>query len=301
MGSYPIIALVIFFLRIIEWYNFDDGNRSSIAHQHYLNTQTDLELNCLILGGSNSVYSLSAEQMSRNERLNCYNLSLINEGFSSRTYWNFIKSLSLDRNKMNYIFYSSMVSELDEEYYFQKLLNDRQNISLSGKKPFSFNGKSFASYAFEFISKGEFSKTIQYPLPTKYGDFDFSKFSCKFIYSEEKRNWQDMSILKTWVSSQLNQMKILFPNAQIFFLKPSLLRGDMFDKKANIKVTQSLESLIIDIDGSQNKINFIVEPHFYDTKYMCDSNHHTNPIGREIRTKNLLNSFESISTELKIN
>lgn len=142
----------------------------------------------MILGGSNSVYSLSAEQMSRNERLNCYNLSLINEGFSSRTYWNFIKSLSLDRNKMNYIFYSSMVSELDEEYYFQKLLNDRQNISLSGKKPFSFNGKSFASYAFEFISKGEFSKTIQYPLPTKYGDFDFSKFSCKFIYSEEKRN-----------------------------------------------------------------------------------------------------------------
>ena len=109
------------------------------------------------------MFSLSAEQMSRRDELNCYNLSLINEGFSFPAYWNFTESLSLDRNKINYIFYSSMVSELDEDYYFEKLNNAKLAIGISGKNSLSFSGKSLASYIFDLIKYGEFKVVFNFP------------------------------------------------------------------------------------------------------------------------------------------
>ena len=89
----PLILFLYISIRIFEWQSFDDGNRLSIANEHYQNTKVEKKINCLILGGSNAVFSLSAEQMSRRDELNCYNLSLINEGFSFPAYWNFIRIL----------------------------------------------------------------------------------------------------------------------------------------------------------------------------------------------------------------
>ena len=293
----PLILFLYISIRIFEWQSFDDGNRLSIANEHYQNTKVEKKINCLILGGSNAVFSLSAEQMSRRDELNCYNLSLINEGFSFPAYWNFIESLSLDRNKINYIFYSSMVSELDEDYYFEKLNNAKLAIGISGKNSLSFSGKSLASYIFDLIKYGEFKSSIQFPLPTSYGDFDFTKFTCKFNNTEERRNWQDLNLLADWVISQLHEMRVLFPNAHIFFIRPALLRGEGFNKEVNNVTNKALESLFLNSGISFVDTIFLAQKQFYDSIYMCDSNHHTNSTGREIRTNNLLNGFEKFKQE----
>ena len=43
------------------WQNYDDGGRQLIAEQHALNLRDRDDIDCLILGGSNAVFSLSAE------------------------------------------------------------------------------------------------------------------------------------------------------------------------------------------------------------------------------------------------
>ena len=102
-----------------------------------------------------------------------------------------------------------------------------------------------ASYIFDLIKYGEFKSSIQFPLPTSYGDFDFTKFTCKFNNTEERRNWQDLNLLADWVISQLHEMRVLFPNAHIFFIRPALLRGEGFNKEVNNVTNKALESLFL--------------------------------------------------------
>ena len=83
----PLILFSFISFRIIEWHIYNDGGRKEIANQHSLNLRNFKDINCIILGGSNSFFSLSAEQMSRNDKFNCYNLSLINEGYSDESYF----------------------------------------------------------------------------------------------------------------------------------------------------------------------------------------------------------------------
>ena len=102
----PLILVLYIAFRIAEWQYFDDGGRLEIAEQHFINLSNQNDINCLILGGSNAVFSLSAEQMSRDDDLNCYNASLLNEGFSDLAYFEFINSAPINRMEITYIFYS---------------------------------------------------------------------------------------------------------------------------------------------------------------------------------------------------
>ena len=82
-------SLLIFYIvfRVFEWQNYDDGGRQLIAELHALNLRDRDDIDCLILGGSNAVFSLSAEQISNKSQLTCYNLSLLDEGFSDEAYF----------------------------------------------------------------------------------------------------------------------------------------------------------------------------------------------------------------------
>ena len=100
----PIIILFYCAFRIIEWKNLDDGNRAEIAKTHYQNVKRNYKINCPIIGGSNAVFSLSAQQMSVHEDLNCYNMSLLNEGYSDSAYFKFLDNAPLDKNGIDLFF-----------------------------------------------------------------------------------------------------------------------------------------------------------------------------------------------------
>ena len=59
----PLILFAYIAFRILESNFHHDGRRAEIAQQHAMNLRASSEFNCLILGGSNSVFSLSAEQI----------------------------------------------------------------------------------------------------------------------------------------------------------------------------------------------------------------------------------------------
>ena len=288
-----LCSFVIF--KLVESQYMSDGGRLAIANQHHTNITSNNGIDCLILGGSNSVFSLSADQISNNTEFNCYNLSLLNEGNSFYAYWDFIRSLPFDRDNIKHIFYSGLLPALNDKYYYSHVRNAELGIGIEGNQTFRLLGRSIASYLYDFY-KGKvfFEKPMNYPLPNKYGDFDFSKF--KHCYGGSSSNafgriyWQDMSLLSGWVNSQLNEMKSLFPQANLYFLMPSVL---FKEKSFNFddKTVKTVESTVLNFDNSPNKTMFIVQPAYNDASVICDAPFHANAIGREIRTRNLISNF----------
>ena len=291
----PLIFCSFVIFKLVESQNISDGGKLSILNQHHTNITSNVEINCLIIGGSNSVYSLSAEQISNNTEFNCYNLSLLNEGGFFYEYWDFINSLPFAKDNITHIFYSSIVTVANEKHYYTKVKNAQSSIGIEGDQWFRLRGRSIASYLLNFFKGNDFFEASKsYPLPNKYGDFDFSKFKqCDYDSASNlfgSLYWQDINLLSGWVNSQLNEMKSLFPKANLYFLVPSVLfKEKSFDY--DNKALKTVESAVLNFDNSPNKTMFILQPAYNDVSVICDAPHHANSIGREIRTRNLISNF----------
>lgn len=292
----PLILFSFLIFRFAVWQNPSDGGRLSIANQHKININNNIEFNCLILGGSNAVFSLSAEQISNNTELNCYNLSLLNEGYSFQSYWNFIMSLPFDKDNIEFIFYSSIFPFFNDDLYFEKVKLAESAISIEGDHSFRLVDRSIASHLTNLLKgKDFFESPIHFPLPNKYGDFDFSKYNfCGYDNVGNEYGslyWQDIKLLSKWTDSQLNEMKSLFINANLYFLLPSVLYGEKYNDFDHSKTIKEIESVILNFDNLPNKTKLIIQPAYNDLQVICDGPHHANSIGREIRTRDLIKQF----------
>ena len=157
----PLVLAFFLVVRVVEWRLMDDGGRQKIAEQHAINLTDRNDINCFILGGSNAAFSLSAEQVSTESDFNCYNLSLFNEGYSFSNYWEFIDSLPGEALGINHVFYSSAIPYRDDSYLYKKRQNEINGRTISGDQPFSFLGRSLASYLKYFAENGQWFKSFQ--------------------------------------------------------------------------------------------------------------------------------------------
>jgi len=279
-------SLLIFYIvfRVFEWQTYDDGGRQLIAEQHALNLIDRDDIDCLILGGSNAVFSLSAEQISNKSQLTCYNLSLPNEGFSDEAYFDFIRNLHIERTQIKTIIYSS-VYPLTERNFLQRLeWNQRQiRINGEGSKNFEFTGRSLASYLKDFLQDKSLFESVQYPIPTPNGDFNFDDYDgCQQKIRDE---WIPVTIdedFKRWLSQNLLTISTLFPNANISFVVPSTLRSQVSEDDFS-EFSDALEFEVV-----SNSVKYIQQSPFSDGSVLCDGTHHANALGREIRTSELL-------------
>jgi len=280
-------SLLIFYIvfRVFEWQTYDDGGRQLIAEQHALNLIDRDDIDCLILGGSNAVFSLSAEQISKQSNLTCYNLSLLNEGFSDEAYFDFIRNLPIERMQIKTILYSSVYPLTNENFLERLNLNQSQiGISGEGTQKFTFTGRSLASYLKNLLQGKSLIESIQYPIPTPSGDFNFDDYEgCQ--QSKILDTWIPVTIneyFKRWLSKNLLSINTLFPNANISFVVPSTLRSQVSEDDFS-EFSDALEFEVV-----SNSVKYIQQSSFSDSSVLCDGPHHANALGREIRTSELL-------------
>ena len=272
----------------MEWHYLDDGNRLSISKQHYENLRVSNEINCLILGGSNSMFSLSAEQMSSISNLKCYNLSLLNEGFSDQAYFNFIREAPIDKKNITHIFYST-IFPLSSKDFYERMEHNVNETTLSGNLSIKFKGPSIASYFARWLKNDVMFKTVQYPAPSSSGDFNFDEYGCNSINIQDSWTIEAVDIsLDLWVRGQLAKIRNIFSNSKIYFIVPSTLREN-FNEKDTYKFSIALEKIIVEESAS-----FIEQSPFKNRSVLCDGTHHANSIGRELRTRELMTLFKGI-------
>ena len=160
MGKDKIIKLItktgfvtLFFIYssylYFDFYFSDDNGKGDIIEQHKTNLQSlqdhKTQITGLILGGSNGVFGLSAEQLSENlEHHYYYNLALMNQWYSSNNYLLFLKEMAsiIDLDSVQIILFSDL-------YIYSKEPQEiKNNLSITGKTSFSFfpqNSLSFFS------------------------------------------------------------------------------------------------------------------------------------------------------------
>jgi hypothetical protein len=279
--------------RAYEWHLKDDGGRRFIAEQHTINLKNKDSVDCLILGGSNAVFSLSAEQVSNETNLNCYNLSLLNEGYSFSNYWKFIGLLPINFSGVKYVFYSSIVPYRDNSYLDNRFKNVPDDVTISGDMSFRLIGHSLATRLKQWASNGSLDMVgHKYPIPNIYGDFDFSKYNvCGDYIDTKSKQITEMVLLKHWIDSQLNEISSLFTNTNIYFVIPSELRSSSFNPSIQDNVLKSMESVITMYDET----SLIVQPPFESRLQLCDAKHHANEDGRRWSTSHLINSFINLN------
>jgi hypothetical protein len=269
--------------RVLEWQFYDDGGRQLIAEQHAINLSVRDDIDCLILGGSNAVFSLSAEQISNQSSLTCYNLSLLNEGYSDDAYFNFIRNLPIERTQIKSIFYSS-VTPLSNTELLGRLERNQSQIGISGDSTFQFTGRSLAAYLKIFLQDKRPFQSVQYPMPTPSGDFNFDEYDgCQQDAISD--DWIPVTIdedFKQWLGDMLSTVNTLFPNANISLVLPSTLRSQLSEDNFR-KFSDTLESEVV-----SNSAHYIAQSSFSDVSVLCDGTHHANANGREIRTSELL-------------
>jgi hypothetical protein len=279
----PCVLMFYIAYRVVEWQVYEGGQLKLITVQHAINLRDRDDIDCLILGGSNAVFSLSAEQISNQSNLTCYNLSLLNEGFSDEAYFDFIRNLPVERTQIKSIIYSS-VYPLSNKTFLQRLEYNQRQTGISGDNNFQFTGRSLASFLKDFLQGKPLMHNWQYPIPTPSGDFNFDKYDgCQ--QDEIRDTFTPVTIdedLKHWIRDNLMIASILFANANITFVLPSTLRNQV-NEDAFPKFSDTLESEVVSTSS-----NFIAQSSFSDVSVLCDREHHANAEGREIRTSELL-------------
>jgi hypothetical protein len=294
-----IPSLLIFYLlfRFLEWnLSIEDANKKEyLINYHYKNVENIENINGLVLGGSNSMFSISAEQLSKNYNNAWYNLSILAEGFSYKNYWKFVdRSINFNqKNNIKTIIYSSVAPLRNDGRIYS---SPSVSYGIEGDTRFKLVGNtSVASYLKEFLTKGTWKyEEKNWPVPNMYGDFNFNLYECdnKSLGGSYEVE-EDLQLLTKWVISQLENIRSIFPVAHIYFVLPSEYYLSGFSKTKNDILLETLNRSVKVYKESYNDLNvsLIIQKPFENIEFMCEGKHHTNNKGRLYRTTDLINKI----------
>jgi hypothetical protein len=203
--------------------------------------------------------------------------------------------LPIEAEKIKYVFYSSIVPYRSEKYLEEKHQNALNELGISGDLSFNLLGVSIASITKEYM-QNEFSmaSAVQFPSPSFYGDFVFSAFyGCKSDIKIKSEQTTDFASLEIWANSQLAAIISIFPNADRYFVLPSERRDKFFNPSIQAEMVEHMRRALSASIGLSTANYLIVQPPFDDNSILCNSKHHANAKGREIRTANLIQLFNA--------
>ena len=261
-----------------------DRNIYSLVHKSNIADQKNID--GFILGGSNARWGLSAAIMANTLDQKWYNLSLTSEGSTDTEYWNFIKSSTSDKSRLEaqtVVYSSSTILReniiLQRSSYFFKMISSTDSFFIPSKSIASYLKNYFIGDKEIFISK--------------LGDKVFELSECRSgelsisINNKETNKKQ----IKVWVLSQLKILNSLFPRAEIVFVIPSELYSNIDLKRSKENTEAINEGISIFRSNNDVIVTLIDQPSYPSINILCNDGLHANPSGREWRTNNLIDSY----------
>lgn len=282
----------LYFLFLLWEHNQTGEIRKNISlqiHDVVLNTN---KIDGVILGGSNSFFSLSAKKLSQDLQSNWINLSLLNEGYSDNNYKDFVAQTipDLKRDSVSNVVLSSVT--LHRKGRFK--IREKSVLNLFGQKTFDYlPDRNLAGFIKDFIFFTENKESAKYPMPDNYGDFNFYRYKCNLSGGRIRYSLEDIDVAERWINTKVSSINNLFPNAKIFIILPSEFKGEFLDPSASRTFFNNLEKIIKDKSLSLGiDIDLVPGVKFNNTDYLCDSYHHANRIGRILKTDDLISRLK---------
>lgn len=276
------LLLVIYLVYVLgSFFFYDDQGRQQAIDSHYENVATKSDINALILGGSNAVYSLSAEMLTDQTPFRFYNASIVNEGFGTRNYFGFIDDLITDEQaeKTKLVIYSSVL-------FVRSVTNipgfEDEILDILGQRnyPQLLPEKTFARFLIDQLKPSK-SVSRSYGSITSLGDFDFERFICEYNASlEAEFEAPSFDEVSKWIYERQSFVQTKFPNAQVIMVFP-----------LEFDANPTLRNQYFDQIGSKLKeegVEYVIQRSTQDTSLICDAKHHANDKGRMVRTNDLI-------------
>jgi hypothetical protein len=283
LGAIPLVLVVYAVFVLVDHINhtrfhYDDPD----VKVHIQNVKNSGSVDALVFGGSNAVYSLSAEALSYKTRINWYNASLDDELGGINDYKNFIRDLSahVDRTKVRYVVYSSIFPYSTLEF---PNAESKTRANGEGIKP-SGSVLGYIAYHFRLPPKRQ---------RNRFGDLAFESVKCEFtINPMHWRKNEDASA--NFLVDEAIFLASAFPNASILIVLPSEYYGaasfddSVFEQNLRTKFYGLLRQKY-HIEGG---VKIIFQPPYSSTTQVCDTQRHADEEGRAWRTENLIESIQ---------
>lgn len=251
----------------------------------------------LIVGGSNATYSLSAQRLTELSNERWFNAALPREGASFENMTDYLDAVAtnIERERITTIVVSTiehirdaLVSRTVQRSYFT-----RSGVGFDGVRP----GPAW-------LPQGSLLKRILNPRPpkvnlvTEFGDLDFDRDSyCRPSDSPKPVRtkpvmWASDEQINLVIDNWIPYLHHKFPNASIVFTVPAQYFPSPPDQSSREIYLARLDDAISRWRDRHRSFDIvevatIMEQPVTDGKLVCNSPHHFNGKGRELRSVNL--------------
>jgi hypothetical protein len=236
--------------------------------------QKNKRIDAIIVGGSNALFGISAEDLSKYSNNYFYNFSIGSEMNDHFTYMKYLKLSTADsiRKKVRLVVYSSIhlysdkISEEIEKLNItrsQKVIKIIPSISL-----ISWLNIKYRIEDSNYLKHGDLEN---YPVgATRLDDFEFKH--------------SQLSQMIEFIVFKKKQLSLLYPNAKIVVIAPPFYnKTPNYQNNYILKLSQELEKRDIYFIAAQANSNKQI---WYDKA-------HLNKFGRKIRSKELYNMIDT--------
>jgi hypothetical protein len=300
-----VILLLAVYAAYLVWDNhlYKSGERRrEIVSQHLKQLRDQKTFDGLIIGGSNSYYSLSSGLIQTMLGERWYNASIMSGGFSNRNMHDFIGQVAaaVDVHSVKTIVFSSIVAYQKGDVYKR----DRALAEIDGKLPLSLKPqRSALSHLKDWVIKPAHVDGFQLPLPDSNGDIQFLKTTCPDVFAPAQFSKEDPQVVAKYIVDNLQVIGAKFPASKIYVVFPSLFadeRLSLIRDRTYIEKVVNLTTALSKELHSDKIISYgiVFQPKFPAVDMVCDYPHHANSKGREWRTRNLLKNITSGKSEL---
>ena len=297
MGAIPLVLVAYAVFIWIDHAHNPRGRYDPEVRVHMRNVKNGRGVDALVFGGSNAVYSLSAEDLSYRTGLSWYNASLDGELFTIDRYKNFVRELSarIDRTKVRYVVYSSALPYFRVESIL--LYQGKRRGKGEGIKPYG----SVLGSVVHYISGRQVSRRSQHNSlgdivsegqRNGFGDMVFQSVKCRFNDNPEHQR-ADEDTSANFLADEAFFFASVFPNASILIVLPSEYYGvasfddSIFEQNLRSKFYGALRQKY----HFEEMVKIIFQPPYSSITQVCDNQRHADEDGRVWRTENLIGSI----------